>query len=71
VTREVNDDDLRIRRAFLLCFSRAPDASELKAAKAFFERGRKLAGAEEKKQRQVLAAYCQALLAAAEFRNID
>jgi hypothetical protein len=71
VTRETNDNGQRIRRAFSLCFTRLPDAVEEKAAAAFLERGQKLAGANDKQSRQLFAAYCQALLAAAEFRNID
>ena len=71
VMREAGDDEHRIRSAFLLCFSRMPDAKEMEMAAAFFEKGKKRAGADEKLQRQLLTACCQALLAAAEFRNLD
>ena len=40
-------------------------------AASFFERGTKLAGDDEKARRQLLAAFCQALLSTAEFRNLD
>lgn len=60
--REVADSKNRPRRAFELCFGREPDAAEMKLATDFFS------GATDP---QLLTAYCQALLAAAEFRNVD
>jgi hypothetical protein len=69
--READDDDQRIRGAFLLCFSRLPDADEMKMAASFFEKGKQLAGDDETQRRALLANCCQALLATAEFRNID
>ena len=42
--READDDESRIRRAFLLCFSRAPAADETKMAASFFARGRRSPG---------------------------
>ncbi len=69
--REVDDNEQRIRLAFLVCFSREPDADELKLAAAFFERGTPLAGNDEQQRQRTLASYCQALLATAEFRNLD
>src|SRR5262249_49769994 len=71
VAREVDGDDARVRRAFQLCFGRGPDAGEAKMVRAFLERGSKLAGDDEKLRRQLLANCCQALLSAAEFRNLD
>jgi hypothetical protein len=69
--RESDNDAKRIRRAFSLCFGRAPDAEETKLASEFLERGKKLAGEDEALQAKVLASYCQALLSTAEFRNLD
>jgi hypothetical protein len=71
VAREAKGDDDRVQRAFQLCFGRGPDAREAKLVAAFLERGRKEAGDDETLRQQLLAAWCQALLAAAEFRNLD
>jgi hypothetical protein len=62
--RETKNDRQRIRRAFLLCYGRAPEKEEINLAAAFLDKG-------EENQEQVLTAYCQALLATAEFRNTD
>ena len=62
------DDEARIHSAFLLCFGRAPDEDEAKRAASFLERGK---DGNDKQARQVLANFCQALLATAEFRNLD
>lgn len=69
--RESNDDESRIRLAFLLCYCRVPTDDEMAIATSFLERGMKLAGDDEKGRQQVLAACCQGLLSTAEFRNID
>jgi cytochrome c553 len=69
--RDVDEDDQRIRRAFLLCFSRLPDADETQMAASFFDAVKQLAGNDETQRRTLLANCCQALLATAEFRNID
>jgi uncharacterized protein DUF1553/uncharacterized protein DUF1549/cytochrome c len=69
--READNNEKRIRLAFLLCFSRIPDADELKLAAAYFEQGDQLTGDVEKQRQQILASYCQALLSTAEFRNLD
>lgn len=68
VQREVDGHEQRLRHAFVLCFSRAPDAEESKLAVAFFESAKNLT-AEQYQQHFV--SYCQALLATAEFRNLD
>jgi hypothetical protein len=68
--RESHDHDQRIRAAFELCFSRAPDAEELKLAAAYFQQNQ-ISSSDEKRQRKLFASYCQALLATAEFRNLD
>jgi hypothetical protein len=69
--REAASDEERIRRAFVLCLSRPPDAEEMKLAAAFFQRKADVSGDEASRERQLLAAYCQALLATAEFRVLD
>ena len=71
VAREAGTDEDRVRLAFELCYGRGPDAAEAKLVAAFLERGQKLAGGDEKLRAQLLANSCQALLAAAEFRNLD
>jgi hypothetical protein len=60
LTREVQTDDERIKRAFLLCFGRPPDADEAKIAASFLSNNQ-----------NALATFCQGLLATAEFRNLD
>lgn len=52
-----------VQEAFLLCFSRSPDESERRMVRKFLDD----AGDHEKG----LAAFCQALLASAEFRQVD
>ena len=69
--REAGDDEQRVRRAFLLCYSRAPDDDEVKMVASFFDRAQTLAGSDEKLRRQLLADCCQSLLSTAEFRNLD
>jgi hypothetical protein len=59
----------RIREAFLLCFNRVPDVKEMELAKHYFE----ITGSSSDAPPEdvLLASYCQALLATAEFRNAD
>jgi len=71
ITREAKTDEGRLGLAFELCYGRGPDASEAKLVAAFLERAKTLAGDNEKLRAQLLANCCQALLAAAEFRNLD
>jgi hypothetical protein len=71
-----SDDAPRLRRAFLLCYSRPPTAAELDRAAAFLAQARPGAGADADepdaaRSRRWLAACCQALLSTAEFRNLD
>jgi cytochrome c553 len=66
-----NDDAPRIRRGFLLCFSRNPDAAEMKRAASFLEQANTRATGAAEQRRQLLTACCQALLSTAEFRNLD
>lgn len=52
----------RIRLAFQLCFTREPDAAEMRLARQYLESG---------VQPQVWTAFCQSLLATAEFRLVE
>lgn len=70
VLREADSHEQRLRHAFVLCFSRPPDADETKLATAFFEQTPERRG-DDKQYRKLLDSYCQALLATAEFRNLD
>ncbi|WP_425614645.1 PSD1 and planctomycete cytochrome C domain-containing protein [Anatilimnocola sp. NA78] len=64
--KEGPEAEERVDRAYLLCYGRAPSAAERKLATEFLSQ--ESAAADEQK---LLTAYCQALLAAAEFRNVD
>lgn len=70
VQREGDSHEQRLRHAFVLCFSRAPDAEETKLATAFFDQNQ-TNNDNDQQYRKLLASYCQALLATAEFRNLD
>ena len=70
VQREADSHEQRLRHAFVLCFSRAPDAEETKLAAAFFDQN-PINSDNDQQYRKLLASYCQALLATAEFRNLD
>ncbi len=62
----------RIRGAFRLCFNRLPDEKEMELAMRFFESsGAAASSAADADADTLLATYCQALLATAEFRNAD
>ncbi len=54
----------QVRRAFVLCFNRPPNANERQLAETFFTNSPGEPTAQ-------LAAFCQALLASAEFRLAD
>src|SRR5439155_11433502 len=66
LTSETADDQDRIRRAFWLCYSRPPTADELATATTFLQQA-----ARAVNQQTALAALCQGVIAAAEFRNLD
>ncbi|SIO67918.1 Planctomycete cytochrome C [Singulisphaera sp. GP187] len=68
---QAGDDPSRIRRAFLLCYSRVPTEDEMALATSFLVQDQSRAGELENARSQVFAAFCQALLATAEFRNLD
>ena len=50
----------RLRRAFLLCFGRDPDADEEKMVAGFLARAEKFAGEDEKLRGQALALHAGA-----------
>ncbi|MCB1211320.1 MAG: DUF1553 domain-containing protein, partial [Verrucomicrobiales bacterium] len=64
LTREKPTATEQIRRAFVLCFNRLPDTKETKLAESFFQ-------SHPAEETQLLAAFCQSLLASAEFRYMD
>ncbi len=65
----------RLRTAYLQAYGREPTAGELAAAKTFFERFLSDAGDDPKKRNELgpvaFVAFCQALLASAEFRTLN
>ncbi|MDZ4850570.1 MAG: DUF1549 and DUF1553 domain-containing protein [Pirellulaceae bacterium] len=62
--------DRIIRITFVDCLGRSPDEVEMGLAKAFLEQ-KMLTDDEEGKEIKMVASYCQALFASAEFRNVD
>ncbi len=66
-----SDDAGGLQYLFQLCLGRLPTADEAHLALAYYRRGIKHAGDDRTRQQQVLVNYCQALLATAEFRNLD
>jgi hypothetical protein len=64
--KETQSDSERIERAFLLCFSRPPGPAEVERCLRFLDNTGPAAA-----ERRTLASFCQALLATAEFRNLD
>jgi hypothetical protein len=61
----------QVKFAFLLCFSRQPDSEELKLASEYLSQKEKPADDSRDDEPLVLVSFCQALLATAEFRNLD
>lgn len=57
--------------AAMNAFRNGEDTEETQIAATFFAQGRRLAEETDISARQLLANYCQALLATAEFRNVD
>jgi hypothetical protein len=70
---EAKDDGARVTRAFALCFQRQPTEQELRLAVEFLQSVRLDSEDEARSQSQSFALnlFCQSLLAAAEFRNVD
>ena len=69
LNEECDDQQHRPERAFELCFGRKATSQELSAAADFISP--QSDAADETQRQQRWTAFCQALLAAAEFRNID
>ncbi len=65
--REAENEDDRIERAFLLCFGRHPDSTEVLRSREYLQQERAVADSEQ----MVFARFSQALLSTAEFRNLD
>ena len=65
--RHAKTDQQRVNLAFRLCFSRQPDAVEIKRSLSFLKRRANGDAAGQ----LVLVSFCQALLCTAEFRNLD
>ena len=63
----------RVRRAFRLCFGRAPDAGETSRALKFLLADPGVSGKPQAAEglSDRLRSFCQALLCTAEFRNLD
>jgi mono/diheme cytochrome c family protein len=70
VMQSAPDRATRVRHAFGWCFNRHPDAREMALAESFFK-STDSAGESDAGSLNRMDAYCQALLASAEFRNID
>jgi len=66
--QETDNADEQIRRAFLLCFSRQPDAGEFALAREFLASD---SGSTDEESTRRLASFCQSLMATAEFRHAD
>lgn len=62
IRKQADTSEQQVRRAFILCFNRPPDQQEQQLATSFFS---------SNKHDHALAAFCQALLASAEFRLAD
>lgn len=64
-------DEQRIVKAFVLCFSREPEEFELRRSLEFLNSETTSPGEPAKVGSRQLLSLCQALLATAEFRNLD
>jgi hypothetical protein len=71
VTGSAGDTEARIRRAFVLCFNRPPMPAEAALARDYFKAVPATADGAVADEQKIWAGYCQALLATAEFRNVD
>ncbi len=68
---EENTDELRVRKAFLICFSRQPDRLEMERSLQFLNNKKRSVGEPLDARSTGLLSFCQALLCTAEFRNLD
>jgi hypothetical protein len=71
VRREAATPAEQVRRAFKLCFNREPDSGEIKLAEAYFKAAPANHDGASLDDQKIWTGYCQALLASAEFRNVD
>ncbi len=62
--------ELLVNIAFQRCLCRIPDETEVELGKVYLKKGGASEGGEATEQK-VLAGFCQALFASAEFRNLD
>jgi hypothetical protein len=69
-TMAVSEED-QVKAAFFLCFNREADDVEIELAGKFFSAARVNAGRMRDAEKTILAAFCQSLLASAEFRIAD
>jgi hypothetical protein len=69
--REAEDEVQRVERAFALCFSRSPAAGEEARALEFLRDSPARIAEGSDVHHETLVNFCQALLATAEFRNLD
>lgn len=69
--REAKTREQRVDRAFLLCFCRVADPEEKRRSLDFLNQAATGDAGDDADQQRVLAAFCQALLCTAEFRNLD
>jgi len=69
VLRESDDTPGRVQLAFRICFGHAPDVEESTLAARYFEQAQSVT--EPQEAHRILTGYCQALLASAEFRDLD
>ncbi len=71
IVSEADDDESRIQLAFLRCFGRPPDAEEQRRLIAFLDDPSISQEEDITDDRSTLESLCQALLSAAELRNLD
>jgi len=71
VTKPGKSPEERLRLAFVRCFGREPDETELQLAVDFIATQGGARDASEDDILRTLGRYCQSLLATAEFRNLD
>lgn len=69
--REVDNQEQRLQRGYLLCLGRLPDDSERRDLAEYFRQNSSPDEDETHRARRWLQGYCQALFMTAEFRNID
>jgi hypothetical protein len=71
VKAEEENGNAQIERAFLLCYARAATKAELAAAQGFFQRFEIATGRASEDRELAFTAFCQSLLASAEFRYLN